>query len=81
MQTPAYQQADQGLRQAVAEMEATRRAELAAADRFTGTCYRAANWIEVGTTKGRGKLEKNHRRVPPSRASWFTPSNRTSAPS
>ena len=26
--------------------------------RFTGTCYRAANWIEVGVTKGRGKLEK-----------------------
>ena len=32
MQPPAYQQADLGLRQAVAEMEATRRAELAAAD-------------------------------------------------
>lgn len=32
MQTPAYQQAEQGLRQAVAEMDATRRAELAAAD-------------------------------------------------
>jgi hypothetical protein len=25
-------------------------------DRFTGTCYKAANWISVGTTKGRGKL-------------------------
>jgi hypothetical protein len=24
--------------------------------RFTGTCYRAANWIHVGQTKGRGKL-------------------------
>ena len=34
-------------------------------ERFTGTCYRAANWIEVGTTQGRGKLEKNHRRVLP----------------
>jgi len=32
MQTPAYQQADQCLRQAVAEMEATRRAQLVAAD-------------------------------------------------
>jgi transposase len=31
MQTPAYQQADQGLRQAVAEMDGVRRAELAAA--------------------------------------------------
>ena len=25
-------------------------------DRFAGTCYKAANWISVGTTKGRGKL-------------------------
>jgi len=24
--------------------------------RFKGTCYRAANWIHVGNTKGRGKL-------------------------
>jgi hypothetical protein len=24
--------------------------------RFTGTCYRAANWIHLGQTKGRGKL-------------------------
>ena len=32
MQTPAYQQADLGLRQAVAEMDGARRAELAAAD-------------------------------------------------
>jgi len=24
--------------------------------RFAGTCYRAANWIHVGQTKGRGKL-------------------------
>jgi hypothetical protein len=25
--------------------------------KFTGTCYRAAGWIELGDTKGRGKLE------------------------
>lgn len=25
-------------------------------ERFAGTCYKAANWISVGTTKGRGKL-------------------------
>lgn len=24
--------------------------------RFAGTCYKAANWVHVGTTKGRGKL-------------------------
>jgi hypothetical protein len=28
-------------------------------DRFRGTCYRAANWIQVGITQGRGKLEKS----------------------
>jgi hypothetical protein len=33
--------------------------------RFTGACYRAANWIDVGTTKGRGKLEKHHQTVVP----------------
>jgi hypothetical protein len=24
-------------------------------DRFTGACYRAANWLHVGQTQGRGK--------------------------
>ena len=27
-------------------------------DKFNGTTYKAANWINVGKTKGRGKLEK-----------------------
>ena len=27
--------------------------------RFSGTCYRAANWIHVGTTKGRGRMDRN----------------------
>jgi hypothetical protein len=30
-------------------------------DRFQGTCYRAANWIHVGQTQGRGKLDREHR--------------------
>jgi len=34
-------------------------------ERFTGTCYRSVNWIEVGITKGRGKLEKHNQRVLP----------------
>lgn len=34
-------------------------------ERFRGTCYRAANWIHVGKTKGRGKLEKTHKQVSP----------------
>jgi hypothetical protein len=34
--------------------------------RFRGTCYRAANWIHVGQTQGRGKKDR-HRcaRLPP----------------
>lgn len=28
--------------------------------RFTGACYRAANWIYVGDTTGRGKLDRHH---------------------
>lgn len=28
--------------------------------RFRGTCYRAANWLEVGHTQGRGKLDRTH---------------------
>jgi hypothetical protein len=30
--------------------------------RFAGTCYRAANWIEVGETTGRGRQDRFHRR-------------------
>ena|SRR6056297_2525700 len=28
--------------------------------RFRGTCYKAANWIHVGQTQGRGKLDRKH---------------------
>ena len=28
------------------------------AERYAGTCYRAANWMLVGYTKGRGKLDR-----------------------
>ena len=31
-------------------------------DRFVGTSYRAANWISVGHTQGRGKPDVHHRR-------------------
>lgn len=29
--------------------------------RFAGTCYRAANWVSLGTTTGRGKNDLTHR--------------------
>ena len=30
-------------------------------ERFRGTCYRAANWIDLGQTLGRGKNDLTHR--------------------
>lgn len=29
--------------------------------RFRGTCYRAANWIHVGQTTGRGRMDREHK--------------------
>jgi Domain of unknown function (DUF4338) len=31
------------------------------AQRFHGTCYRAANWIRVGQTSGRGRMDREHK--------------------
>jgi hypothetical protein len=31
------------------------------AERFRGTCYRAANWVRMGLTTGRGKDDQTHR--------------------
>jgi hypothetical protein len=31
------------------------------AERFRGTCYRAANWICVGQTAGRGRMDREHK--------------------
>ncbi len=28
--------------------------------RFAGTCYRAANWVHVGSTRGRGRQDRKH---------------------
>lgn len=30
------------------------------ASRFRGTCYRAANWVYVGRTAGRGRMDRDH---------------------
>lgn len=29
-------------------------------ERFRGTCYRAANWIALGRTQGRGRMDREH---------------------
>ena len=42
-------------------------------DRFTGTCYRAANWHRVGQTKGRGKLGPAGKQSVPIKDIWLYP--------
>jgi hypothetical protein len=45
--------------------------------RYTGGCYRAANWVELGMTSGRGRDDRAHRRhgVSPKRL-WVYPLSR-----
>ena len=41
--------------------------------RFTGTCYKAANWQHLGDTQGRGKLDILHRNAQPIKSIWIYP--------
>jgi hypothetical protein len=41
--------------------------------RFTGTSYRAANWVHVGQTTGRGKLDRYHRNAVPVKDVYLFP--------
>ena len=41
--------------------------------RFSGTCYKAANWIRLGETKGRGKLDVMHEAKLPTKSIWVYP--------
>jgi hypothetical protein len=42
-------------------------------DRFRGTCYKAANWLYVGKTQGRGKLSVSKNQVLPIKDVWLYP--------
>ncbi len=42
-------------------------------DRFRGTSYRAANWITVGETQGRGKTDRHHQHGKPVKTIWVYP--------
>jgi len=42
-------------------------------NRFHGTCYKAANWIYIGQTKGRGKLDVHNNAPLPQKAIWLYP--------
>jgi hypothetical protein len=44
--------------------------------RFAGTCYEAANWVNVGKTKGRGKLGPSGRQSVPIKDIWLYPLDR-----
>jgi hypothetical protein len=44
--------------------------------RFRGTCYHAANWILVGQTKGRGKLDVHNEALLPKKTIWVYPLDR-----
>jgi hypothetical protein len=42
-------------------------------ERFNGTCYKAANWIYLGNTIGRGKNDQSHRVNRSIKAVWGYP--------
>jgi len=41
--------------------------------RFTGGCYKAANWIHVGITKGRGRNDRYNKANLPKKDIWLFP--------
>lgn len=45
-------------------------------NRFAGTCYKAANWCNVGQTKGRGKLGPSGKISVPIKDVWVYPLNK-----
>ena len=42
-------------------------------ERHRGTCYKAANWINVGRTTGRGKKSTSHEQLIPVKDIWLYP--------
>lgn len=46
------------------------------ADRYTGTCYRAANWQRIGQTRGRGRQDRRHEKPLPVKDLYVYPLHR-----
>jgi len=44
--------------------------------RFHGTCYKAANWVCVGRTAGRGRNDRQHARALPEKDIYLLPLSR-----
>jgi hypothetical protein len=41
--------------------------------RFRGTCYKADNWIQVGLTQGRSRMDRAHKNAEPVKSIWLLP--------
>jgi hypothetical protein len=41
--------------------------------RYRGTCYRAANWVCLGQTRGRGRMDRDHQNPEPVKTVWVYP--------
>lgn len=41
--------------------------------RYRGTCYQAANWICLGQTRGRGRMDQDHQNLEPVKTIWVYP--------
>ncbi|MEK7614853.1 MAG: Druantia anti-phage system protein DruA, partial [Patescibacteria group bacterium] len=41
--------------------------------RFRGTCYKADNWIHVGFTQGRSRMDRYHANDQPVKSIWLLP--------
>ena len=45
---------------------------------FAGTCYQAANWICLGRTQGRGRMDREHRNAEAVKTVWVYPLEKNS---
>lgn len=41
--------------------------------KFQGTCYKAGNWINVGFTQGRSRMDRYHKNDQPIKSIWLMP--------
>ena len=46
-------------------------------ERFMRACRKAANWVRVGRTQGRGKLDRLHEAELPRKSIWLYPPTKT----
>ncbi len=46
------------------------------ARRYPGTCYRAANWLHLGSSQGRGKMDRDHTQALPVKDIFVYPLHR-----